>query len=74
VEYYPFAGGRMTQTEVQARYDEVLASLAEGKSKTEDDIWDNVRLLHFMRPGMWEELQQYEPVHRPRFFWTRIWG
>ena len=61
VEYYPFAGGDMTQAEVQARYDEVLSSLAEGKSKTEDDIWDDVRLLHFMRPEMWEELQQYEP-------------
>ena len=51
----------MTIDQVRAHYDETLASLASGQSKTEHDIWGDIEALHYMRPGLWEQLAEYEP-------------
>ena len=61
VENYPGAGGNMSLAEVRAGYEEVLASLAAGKSKTEEAIWADIGALHYLRPYLWEELEAYEP-------------
>ena len=61
VEYFPAAGGDMTPEQARARYEEILATIASGKSTTEEEIWGDIGDLHYVRPGLWEELQAYEP-------------
>ncbi|WFP50190.1 HNH endonuclease [Methylomonas sp. EFPC3] len=61
VEYFTFADVRESQAEVEGRYNDHLMSLANGKSKTEEDIWDDIRMLHLWRPWVAEQLREYEP-------------
>ena len=61
VEYFPFAGSHEPSLDLDRRYEEVLSSLKEGRSQTEEDIWEDVRMLHLLNPDTRRHLLQYEP-------------
>lgn len=61
VEYFPGPRGEMTLDQVRGDYNETLSRLASGECKTEEDIWSEIEALHYMRPGLWEQLAEYEP-------------
>jgi hypothetical protein len=60
VEYFPGMGGSQTLKDIKNKYKELLGSLASGRLKTEEKIWECIDMLHYWRPGLWEESQAFE--------------
>ena len=70
VEYFPFSSVTRTPSEVRAHYEAILSKLADGTSKTEEDVWGLIEQLHGHVPWVIEELLGYAPED----IGCRIWG
>ena len=61
VEYFPGPGAGWTPELAEQQYNEALRELSHGTPKTEKEVWDLVGRLHFTRPGLFAQLEAYEP-------------
>ncbi len=60
VEQFPLSPGEQALTDVEARFNRMLAEVASGKYKTEDEIMSAVDFLEHHWPPRWKEIQQYD--------------
>ncbi len=70
VEFFPLYDGTSDLTAIEKRYSEVLSDFARGGLKTEKEIWDGIQMVIHLKPGIWREIQKYDPVD----VGCRIWG
>jgi 5-methylcytosine-specific restriction endonuclease McrA len=70
VEDFPIAGSSMDLDEIRRLYSEALANLTAGNLNSEDQIWDEIHHLMYLRPDNWEYLAQYDPEDIS----CKIWG
>jgi 5-methylcytosine-specific restriction endonuclease McrA len=73
VEMFPLTGSDpIDQHHVKERYDLALSELTSGKPSTEEEVWDAVQRLLYLRPETWLQVKEYDPKDVSCLVWGHV--